>query len=190
MGKKYEKDIIFVAACLSNDEKAWLELISTYKPICKIISQKLGAAHCFDDLFSDFILKLFGTSNGKPGVLKQYHGGVFLKTFLSTVFRHIVIDYLRKKKINISTKIPIEQHAEQILSAGLEYSELETELWRALNLLSVLERKIIELYYYNNLNIREIAIIISWSKSKVGRTIKEIRWKLRKSLYVGIGLID
>ena len=186
----YDKDTTLVAACIKKEELAWSELISKYKRDCKIISQKLGASHCFDDLFSDFILKLLGTSTGKPSVLRQYHDGVSLKTFLSTVFRHLVIDYLRKKKITFSAKIPIEQHTNPDPPGGLEFSELETELWSALNLLSDLERKIIELYYYNNLNIREIAKVISWSKSKVGRTIKEIRWKLRKSLDVGIELMD
>ena len=114
--------------------------------------------------------------------MKQYPGGVSLKTFLSTVFRHIVIDYLRKKKITISTEKPIKQYADPDPPCGPEYSELETELWTALNSLSVLERKIVELYYYHDLTLRDIAVIANFSKSKVGRTLKEIRIKLKEKL--------
>jgi RNA polymerase sigma factor (sigma-70 family) len=181
--KKYDNDVQLVAACLSSDENAWAELISTYKSICRNLTIELGASHLFNHLFSDFIIKLLGTANGTSGVLCQYNGGVALKTFLSTVFRHMVIDHLRKKKISIiTTDKPIEQYADPDPPDGLEYSELETELWLALNSLSIPERKIIELYYYHNLNIRNIAEIIEQSKSKVGRTLKEIRKKLKKKM--------
>ena len=179
---KYEKDIQLVAACMKNNEKAWSELIGIYKPVCGIIANQLGVLNRFDDLFSEFILKLLGTSMGKPGVLRQYHEGVSLRTFLSTVFRHMVIDYLRKKKITISTEKPIEQYPDLDPPGGPEYSVLETELWTALNSLSVLERKIVELYYYHDLTLRDIAVIANFSKSKVGRTLKEIRIKLKEKL--------
>ena len=179
---KHGKDVKLVAACVSNDEKAWAKLIITYKPICKIIARQLNASHCIDDIFSEFILKLLGTSTGKPGVLRQYHGGVSLKTFLSTVFRHMIIDYHRKKKIKISTKTPIEKILDPDLPVGMEHTDAKTDLCVALNLLSDYERKIIELYYYHNLTLRNISKILNCSKSKVSRNIQKIRDKLRKEL--------
>jgi len=179
---KYEKDIKLADACMKSNEKAWSELISIYKPVCRIIASRLGVYNCFDDLFSEFILKLLGTVSGKSGVLRQYNSGVSLKTFLSAVFRHMVIDYLRKKKITTLTEKPIEQYADPGPPGELEYSGFEMELWTALNSLSILEKKIVELYYYHNLTLRDIAAIANFSKSKVGRTLKEIRIKLKKKL--------
>jgi len=88
-------DCRLVAECLAMDDAAWQRCLGTYRAMCRIIACTHNLAHEFDDLFSIFIVKLLGSAEGKPGVLTRYTGQVALKTYLSVVFHHIVIDWHR-----------------------------------------------------------------------------------------------
>lgn len=93
---KYKKDRQLVTVCLEKDEKAWAMFIKKYKPLTRRIATKYRCENEFEDLFSEFLIKLIGGINGKKGVMRTYDGSFALSTFLLAIFRYIVIDYIRK----------------------------------------------------------------------------------------------
>jgi len=180
----HTQDTELVSRCLQNDENAWNELYHTFSEMCRIIAWKYNCSEVFDELYSDFIIKLLGTVNGPQGALSQYKSNVTLKTFLSLVFRHLTIDYLRRR--NTENKIrtyekPIEMY-ETKYSDQPETSELNFIISDALAQLSELDRKYIDLYYYNSFTLHQIASVMNCNVSSVSRRLKKLQRVLKKNL--------
>jgi|GEM_PF-4202227 len=92
----FANDMELISALLLNDERVWTSFLKQYRKICLIIACQHDVAHIFDELFSNFILKLTGTSE-KSGVLEKYDGSASLKTYLSVIFRRIVFVIIATK---------------------------------------------------------------------------------------------
>ncbi len=177
----HDQDIKLAAACVQKDEQAWSELISTYRRDCIIIARKFHVSYCFDDVFSEFILKLLGKPGKVKGALERYNGTASLKTYLSVIFSRVVLSHHRKKKtrgfVIFSNKSEeLYQHDE---TASTE-SDCNEELGEAIALLPENERTFIELYYYQGLKYRQIAEILQCNKSTISRQFKIIHEKLKK----------
>jgi RNA polymerase sigma factor for flagellar operon FliA len=71
---------------------------------------------------------------------------------------------------------------------AVEQSELKTMLADSLELLTEKERKVIELYYYEDLTLKEISYILEVTESRVSqlhtRALQKMKTKLGK--YMGI----
>lgn len=179
-----------VAACLQNNEKAWKQFIHRFRPSCRIIAVHFNCLNNFDDLFSDFILKLLGSSSGKPGVLQKYKPCVALNTFLSTVFRNMLIDHLRSrnhKEHVMNSDMPIEiafpaQTSVPGFTQQVEYTEIERFLLNAVKNLSAYEQRLVDLYYFHELPVRQVARVLNCSKSKIARDLHSIHTRLREHL--------
>jgi RNA polymerase sigma factor (sigma-70 family) len=188
--KEYKKDMKLVAACLQNNEKAWKQFIHRFRPSCRIIAIHFNCLKDFDDLFSDFILKLLGSSSGKPGVLQKYRPCVALNTFLSTVFRNMLIDHLRSSNhkehvMNSDTPIEIAFPAQTSVpgfTKEVEYTEIERFLLQAVKNLTAYEQRLVDLYYFHELPVRQVAQVLNCSKSKIARDLHGIHTRLRKHL--------
>ena len=180
---KHEKDITLAATCVLKNEKAWAELISTYRNDCIIISRKFDISHCFDELFSEFILKLYGKPGQLKGALERYDGTTSLKTYLSVVFSRIVLSYLRKRKTRdfVIFSDKSEEFFQPKETTTTEEDSKE-ELSEAIAKLPAHEKNLIELYYYQELKLRQIAEIFKCSESKISRQIKKIHEKLKRIL--------
>jgi|GEM_PF-3381510 len=180
---KHEKDITLASACVQKDEKAWSELISTYRRDCIIIARKFDISHCFDEVFSEFILKLLGKPGQIKGSIERYDGSTSLKTYLSVVFSRIVLSYHRKRK---TRGFVIFSDKSEELYQPIEFATTENdcnaELAEAIAMLPENERTLIELYYYQELKLRQIAELFQCSESKISRQFKKIHEKLKRLL--------
>lgn len=179
----YDQDIKLVAACVQKDEKAWSELISTYRRDCIIIARQYDVSYCFDDVFSEFILKLLGKSGQVKGALERYNGSASLRTYLSIVFRRVVLSYHRKKKTRgfVIFSDKYEEFYQYKESESVENDSTE-ELAAAIAIIPETERNLIELYYYQELKFWQIAEIFKCSESKISRQFKKIHKKLKRLL--------
>ncbi len=179
--REHEDDAQLVKACLANDDSAWTAFYARFKPMCLIVARKYNCAPEFDDLFSDFIVKLLGGLSGKAGALHKYHGTVSLKTYLSTVFRYLVIDFHRKRRRRVAiihAEKPVEDYADSVCDQE-QQSDSEMALSMAIARLSKYERKIVDLYYYNELTMQQTAEVLNCHKSKVSRELKAIHKRLK-----------
>ena len=186
----HANDMAQVSALMENDNKAWQFFLKEYRKMCLIITRQHNLSHSFDDLFSEFIIKLIGDSE-KTGVLEKYDGSTSLKTYLSAVFRRIVFDcYRNKKRKGDYVLLPeIDNFSDSKFDPALQFDELdsvsnkeEASLLNAMKFLTKEEQNLIELYFYNKFSIRKIGGILGWSKSKVARHLEKIYGKLRKEI--------
>ena len=180
----YPDDLKLVQRCLARDKGAWDELYDKYKKVCLAIAIRRKLGYAFDEMFSDFILKLIGSSNGGSGVLEKYTGRASLKTFLSVVFFNLLIDYTRnKKRKNILAIIPMSEeklsHKVAPPQANCVAKKLENKVLEAIQKLSKKHQEIVQFYYFHNLSLKEIAKLLNCDSSSVSRRLKTIRKKLK-----------
>jgi RNA polymerase sigma factor (sigma-70 family) len=180
----YPEDMSLVSRCLAHDNAAWEELYGSYSAMCRIIAHKYNCINDFEDLYADFLVKLLGSVDGTPGVLSQYHGEVALKTFLSTVFRHMVIDYLRKKKRDyfmVASEKPIEAYETPDCNR-LDSAEVNHVLSDAIARLPEKYKTFIDLYYFHGFKLEKIAAITGCNVSTVSRNLKKVQKALKSHL--------
>jgi RNA polymerase sigma factor (sigma-70 family) len=180
----YPEDMALVSRCLDHDDAAWEDLYATYSTVCQIITHKYNCFDAFEDLYADFLVKLLGSVNGSPGVLSQYHGEVSLKTFLSTVFRHMVIDYLRRKKRNyfvINSEKPMDAY-ETTQSDDPGTKEVNQILSDTIDRLPDKYKTFIDLYYFHGFNLEKIAAMTGCNVSTVSRNLKKVQKVLKNHL--------
>jgi RNA polymerase sigma factor (sigma-70 family) len=158
--------------------------------MCRIIAHTHNLGHEFDDLFSTFIVKLLGATDGKPGVLKRYNGQVTLKTYLSVVFHHIVIDHHRERQrehLHCHGSEDIDAYADTAPSNTtqdpLDDPAVDTALDHALKSLPPNEYRLVEFYYFQKLKLRQIAGIMGCSISKISRQLEAVHRKLHGLLH-------
>lgn len=178
-----DNDIKLVDACLQKNEKAWTELLSIYRHDCLIISRSLNVSHCFDDVFSEFILKLLGRPGQVKGALERYNGSSSLRTYLSVVFSRVVLSHHRKTK---TRGFVIFSNKPEKLSRSKETVTIENDcnedLTEILETLPEEEKNLVQLYYYQELKLRQIADVFQCSESKISRKLKKINAKLKRLL--------
>jgi len=180
---KNKKDIELAVACTKNNEKAWSKLIATYRRDCIIIARKFNVSYYFDDVFSEFILKLLGKPGQVTGALERYDGSTSLRTYLSVIFSRVVLSYHRKRKTRgfVIFSDKFEELYKPKVSELVE-NDCNEELTDAIATLPANEKNLIQLYYYQELKLRQIAEIFQCSKSKISRQFKKIHAKLKKIL--------
>ena len=175
-----EPDIKLAKACLLKDEKAWSVLLSTYRQDCIIIARSLNASHYFDDIFSEFILKLLGRPGQVKGALERYNGSSSLKTYLSVIFSRVVLSHHRKTKTRgfvIFSNKPEELYRSK-KTVTIE-NDCNEGLSEAIATLPEEEMNLVQLYYYQELKLRQIAEVFQCSESKISRKLKKILAKLK-----------
>jgi len=178
-----DHDIKLADACLLKDEKAWTVLLSTYRHDCIIIARSLNVSHCFNDVFSEFILKLLGRPGQVKGALERYNGSSSLRTYLSVVFSRVVLSYHRKTKTRgfvIFSDKPEKLY--RLKEPVIIENVCNEDLAEAIALLPEEEKNLVQLYYYQELKLRQIAKIFQCSESKISRQFKKIHAKLKRLL--------
>ena len=182
--KIYEEDMKFVARCIANEKAAWDSFYKEYKIICIGITRSCNLLHEFDELFSDFILKLTGTTSGKDGLLGKYNGRSKLKTFLSFAFNHLIIDHQRKKykKRSVQIVTGMDEDLANVPEDNDDEKEVQEKVMNAVKQLPSEDFKFVELYYYNGQKLQQIADTLGCNVSTVSRRLKTIQKKLKEML--------
>jgi RNA polymerase sigma factor FliA len=81
---------------------------------------------------------------------------------------------------NVSSTLQVEDVGDEIISR-MERSNEKINLFDSIEKLSLEEKQLVKLYYYENKNQRDIAKILNMSKSKVSRLHMKIIEKLKRS---------
>ena len=175
----YSDDLKLVQQCLARDEVAWEELYGKYKRVCLAIATRRELRYAFDELFSDFILKLIGSSYGSTGVLEKYTGRSSLKTFLSVVFFNMLIDYTRnRKRKNVLAIIPLSEE-KLILKPETQTKNNDNKVVEAIEKLLKKDQDIVQFYYYHDMSLSNIAKLFNCDTSTISKRLKRIRKKLK-----------
>ena len=186
-GSPYADDIRLVQACLRNDDAAWSALSAGCKGLCLSIAQRYSVTHDFDDLFSAFIVKLLGTRDGSAGVLQRYDGSAALKTYLYFIFKNLVLNHIRdRRKLSLVDDIETTAHTVSTVEYDRDpvsdtVSEAETAevLRAAIATLPAREKNILELYYFQDLTVRQIGAMLQCNGSTISRVLKQCYAKLK-----------
>ena len=118
-------------------------------------------------------------------VLKRprFSGDSAFKTWLYTIARHVAIDYLRRKKQDVSTEDCKELADEQ---ADLERTFLQQEqklqLYEAIEQLKPEYRQVLWLYYFADFSHKQIARILGKSTHNVEMLASRARQALKTIL--------
>lgn len=162
---------------LAGDESGLAQIICAYKD--GLILYLNGYVHDIslaEELTEETFVKL---------VLKRprFSGDSAFKTWLYTIARHVAIDYLRRKKQDVSTEDCKELADEQ---ADLERTFLQQEqklqLYEAIEQLKPEYRQVLWLYYFADFSHKEIARILGKSTHNVEMLASRARQALKTIL--------
>lgn len=162
---------------LAGDESGLAQIICAYKD--GLILYLNGYVHDIslaEELTEETFVKL---------VLKRprFSGDSAFKTWLYTIARHVAIDYLRRKKQNVSTEDCKELADEQ---ADLEQTFLQQEqklqLYEAIEQLKPEYRQVLWLYYFADFSHKQIARILGKSTHNVEMLASRARQALKTIL--------
>lgn len=162
---------------LAGDESGLAQIICAYKD--GLILYLNGYVHDIslaEELTEETFVKL---------VLKRprFSGDSAFKTWLYSIARHVAIDYLRRKKQNVSTEDCKELVDEQ---ADLERTFLQQEqklqLYEAIEQLKPEYRQVLWLYYFADFSHKQIARILGKSTHNVEMLASRARQALKTIL--------
>lgn len=188
-GSSTADDLELARQCVRGDEQAWQALLARSRKLCFAIARRRGLEYQFDDVFSDYVLKLLGTAESE-GVLAKYSGRAPLSTFLSLIFLHVLIDRERKRaqRKHIDT-VPLRlDDADQAAEDGYlhldrrENESLEAAVDAVVAALPEQDRMIVQFYYFNNWQLRRIADAMNCSEARISRRLSRLREELRPLL--------
>jgi len=177
-------DLVFARRLVRKDERAWADFFLNFRGFCQSITYRYNRGNEFDDLFSMLVLKLLGTRGGPLGALVKYDGSASLKTYVYFVFKHLILNHIRDtqtRSVTVETETPIEQLATAApVDCGRE--DEDALLAQAVTSLDARDRRLLELYYYQELTVRQIGTLLGCDASTVSRHLKRIQEALRAVL--------
>jgi len=165
----------------NGDESGLIEIIRDYKDgLILFLSSIVGDVHTAEDLAEDTFV-LIGTKKPKD------KGKSSFKTWLYTIGRNIAIDYLRKQKRRseqpLETVSEVSDDEADIENAYIR-QEQKITIHRALRKLKPEYRQIIWLQYFEQLSMKEAAMVIKKSvhgtEVLASRARKALRERLEK----------
>lgn len=180
-----EEDKILVEKYISGDETALKTLIDRYFPSIYNYISRLVSTEEIDDLVQDTFVRIW------RNIKKVDFNKASFKTWIFTIARNRVIDYLRKKKtISFSAmNKKDESFSESIIdeSSSIEDEILKTEdvnqLNRALDEIDEIYREILILHYQEDMSFKEIGQLLNKPlntvKSHHYRAILKLRGALK-----------
>lgn len=165
---------------LSGDEDAIDEIIRDYKDgLIRYLHTLTGDFHKAEDFAIDTFVRLF---TDKP----VFKGDGQFKTWLYTIGRNIAYDDLRK---NRNIELPIENAYTLTDDDDIEQIHTENEekliLRNALNRLSAEYSQALYLFYFENMNQKEIGRIMNKSQKQIKNLIFRAKSALKKELEKG-----
>ncbi|NLF38705.1 sigma-70 family RNA polymerase sigma factor [bacterium] len=189
---RHPEDLRLSKACVRRDNRAWTALLRRVRPMCAILAQQHNCPEELDDVFSDFVVRLMGAAPGDAGVLSRYDGSVCLTTFLSVVFRHMLIDRMRRRAARpallgspadtLTHGIAADEGFTVSVAEQVCLAEDERALAAALDRLDSHEKLLVKLYHYDRLTQGEIGAILRRSRLQINRELRAVHAKLRRCL--------
>lgn len=165
---------------LDGDDNGLAEIIRLYNDgLTMYLNSFVNNLHVADELSEDTFVKL--------GVKKPHFSGKSsFKTWLYAIGRNVAINYVRKasKEANISLDECYEQSDGETSENNYLKDEQKILLHKAMSNLKTEYRQILWLYYFDEMSLREAAIVMNKSihniESLISRSRQALRSELRK----------
>lgn len=143
-----------VKQALLNNEKAWLQLISRYEGLVyNYALRMLGNRDDALDLMQDVFLSVFRN-------LATWRGECLFKNWLMTIAHHRCIEHYRRRKPTTDDSAIAdyasddEWHSPEQVYAGQQRGQ---QLFRAMQKLPLEQRMVVELKFFQHLQLTDIA---------------------------------
>jgi RNA polymerase sigma-70 factor (ECF subfamily) len=147
---------------LARDEKALHEIFKLYElPLTRFIQRQISDPHEVEELVQEVFIDFIES-------LRSFRGDSKVKTFLFSIARHKIIDYIRKKKIKkiVFSKLParvVEGLQTIIIDEDIDKKEIQEKIEHVFAKLPNDYKVILRLKYIENRKMKEIAETFSLS---------------------------
>jgi RNA polymerase sigma-70 factor (ECF subfamily) len=188
-------EIQLVQLSRTGDRAAFIELVNLYKgKLQRLAYRMLNNKHDSEDAVQETLLRVYQN-------LDHYDESQTFSTWIYRIGKNICIDLLRKKKFTHSLDAGVDAQAEQTYYDKLHskelspestylYTEMQEQIRKLINKLSVKYRTIVALYYLNDLTLQEISeqlgIPVTTVKSRLHRGREQLRRKWGVTLFVNM----
>ncbi|MDR0745505.1 MAG: sigma-70 family RNA polymerase sigma factor [Mediterranea sp.] len=174
---KPQDENLYIKRILDGETELFAHFLDRYsRPVYSLVIQMVSSPEDTEELVQDIFLKAFRA-------LDKFRGNSSFSTWLYRIAYNQAISAARKQKNEYSCMdenairhIPDEE-AEQFLCLS-DNEERILQLAQAIDRLSVEEKALVTLFYYEDKTIDELAIILGLSQANVKVRLHRIRKKL------------
>ena len=167
---------LLVKSARNGSEKAFEVLIKKYTtPVYGLLMDMTKNIHDAEDLTQDTFSKAFRKINSFKEKSK-------FSTWIYRIAYNTAIDFLRKKNREIPTDWSDHKNVDKLKRNPKEYSNKNELINRALNTLTVNQRSVVSLHYYQDMKLTEIAHIMDCAESTVRVRLFRALKKLKRIL--------
>lgn len=173
------RDVVLAEAVQRNEPSARDAFEREYKglALAQAIDVDSQIRQYLDDWWHVFFVALCGDAE-PPGKLHQFDGKCGVKNWLALVARRFALAPRRKD----SRTVPLDSHAEPLVSDGTDRVQLAHDLGKALRLLPPRQRYVVVMIYYEGQPQYQVARTLRLSTGHVGRLKKEALDHMRRFL--------
>jgi RNA polymerase sigma-70 factor (ECF subfamily) len=201
-------ELCLILACEKGDEKAWEDLVANFDSTVKSAARKMSQnAEDAEDLAGSIWAELYGLrqdANGKKkSKLVYYSGRGSLAGWLRAVVSQLAVDEYRKQSrfvqieenrdfenlaeesSNNSSNNTVLHHAddpEALLVEKQAADDVSLALKAAVETLDAEDRLILQLYYFDDLKLKDIAATFGYHEATASRKISRLHSEIRKSV--------
>jgi RNA polymerase sigma-70 factor len=192
------QELFLTTACAEGDEIAWQIFQSQYQSViqktARCCAENISdARELSDSLMTDLFLPAHSESRKKDSKIGQYHGMGSLEGWIKVVVSRMAIDQIRSQQKQVSWEDleiePVAAHSSANTAELVEEldnqkaaSLFTTSLKYAVDQLSPQERLVLNLYYLQNVNLKEIGRLLKVHESTASRTVDRIKKQVRQSV--------
>jgi RNA polymerase sigma-70 factor (ECF subfamily) len=199
-------DLCLVAACERGDSAAWEDLVNRFSPTVRSAARSAaGNEDAAEDLAQSIWAELHGLrerADGRPaGKLGYYSGRGSLGGWLRAVVAQLAVDQHRKTARLVQTEedAELDRLANDAEAAGESLHmadnaanpeddllnrrtarDVEAALSQAVGELAPEDRLLVKLYYFDNLRLREIGLMLGFHEATASRRLARLQTDLRQ----------
>ena len=201
-------DLCLILACEKGDESAWEDLVANFDSAVRSAARKMSQnAEDAEDLAGSIWAELYGlrqdTDGRKKSKLVYYSGRGSLAGWLRAVVSQLAVDEYRKQSrfvqieenrdfenladeaSNNSSNNSVLHHAddpEAMLVKKQAADDVSKALKAAVEMLDPEDRLILQLYYFDDLKLKDIAASFGYHEATASRKISRLHSEIRKSV--------
>jgi RNA polymerase sigma-70 factor, ECF subfamily len=152
------------------------ELYSTHSSRVRAVLFRLGVGEMIDDLCQDVFIKIWRAK-------EKFSQQSSLSTWIYRITTNTAIDYIRKR----SRESLLAQENNEIKNSTNPSHEAQTiasiTINKALDSLNLEQRSLVVLYYYEELDLKEIAAVLQIPEGTVKSRLFQLRKQLNEFLF-------
>ncbi|MDT7543022.1 MAG: polymerase sigma-70 factor, subfamily [Acidobacteriota bacterium] len=200
-------DLCLVVACERGDERAWDDLINSFRATVVSAARTASASEdAADELSQSVWAELYGlranASGAATGKLAYYSGCGSLGGWLRAVVAQLAVDRHRKTSRLVQTEedadfdrlahepsasddgfqVAAAPDPETALARSESASALHNALARVIAALSAEDRLLVKLYYFDGLRLREAGAVLGVHEATASRRLTRLHTEVRDSI--------